>query len=69
MVIESTILKLQKSFLYNFEVEDKIWLNGAGILVVKGAGGGGGDDLLSSAPGLSGLLPALRAPTEYFLPL
>ena len=47
MLIESSILKLQKSFLYNFVVEDKI-LNSA-ILVVKGAGGGA----LSSGPGLS----------------
>ena len=46
-------MKLQKSFLYNFGVEDKIWLNGAGILVVKGAEGGGEDNPLSSGPGLS----------------
>ena len=49
MLIKSTILKLQKSFLYNFGVEDKIWLNSAAILVVKGAG----DGALFSGPGLT----------------
>ena len=47
--LKPSILKLQKSFLYNFGVEDKIWLNSAAILVVKGAG----DGALSSGPGLS----------------
>ena len=49
MLIKSTILKLQKNVLYNFGVEDKMWLNSAAILVVKGAG----DGALSSGPGLS----------------
>ena len=49
MLIKSTILKLQKSFLYNFGVVDKIWLNSAAILVVKGVG----DGALSSGPGLN----------------
>ena len=45
-----------KKILYNFGVEDKIWLNDADILVAKGQEVGEGEDPLSSCSCLSNYL-------------